>query len=75
MFCPLRAYFGTWSLIFGRPPGTLGGGGSIAPNCNSGVFKFSSDGLSSMSVIGESCGHRDVTLNLLGQPLSDDLPD
>ena len=27
-----------------------------------------------MSVIGEVCGHRDVTLNLLGQRLSGDLP-
>ena len=28
-----------------------------------------------MSVIGEVCDLRDVTLNLLGQPLSEDLPD
>ena len=74
MPCPLRAYFGTWLLIFARPPRTLGGGGSIAPNCNSGLFDFSSDGLCSMSVIGEVCGHHDVTLNLLGLPLSEDLP-
>ena len=27
-----------------------------------------------MLVTGEVCGHRDVTLKLLGQPLSEDLP-
>ena len=72
MYCSLWAYFGIWSLIFARPPGILGGGGSIAPNCNCGFFDSSSDGLRCMSVKGEVCGHRDVTLDL-GQPLSEDL--